>query len=107
LIAHTFGTISVVGIVANLFAVPLMSLVMALGMAFLFFGWWHVLLAKVVLWPVWVILHWVYRALEFLSGFSFALVEIGKVHILLLVVYYALLVMAYLRLQKKYAAALP
>lgn len=102
LIAHTFGTFSISGIFANLVAVPLMPFVMMLGMAFLLVGWWHTILAKVILYPVWVILHWVYRFLEWTSATPYALVEIGKLHAVLVLAYFGMLIFLYIRYMRPY-----
>ena len=100
LIASTFKTFSVIGPLANIVTVPLMPLVMIFGLLFLVFGWWS-LLAKVVLWPAWLILHFVSSTLSWLNQFKYASVDIAWFGIIFSIIYYILLVLFYWRFVRK------
>lgn len=97
LIAYTFEQVSVVGIVANLIAVPVLPTVMVLGVGFLLVGWASTLLAKALLWPAWVVLRALFWMLEQLSVLPFAAYSVGVFGILGLVVYYGVLALVYWR----------
>lgn len=100
IIALNFGTLSLVGPVANILVVPMLPIIMTLGLLFIVFGWTSFLVAKVLLWPAWFLLHTINIWISWLSGFSFASVEVGSLGLVLVVLYYAILVGIYYWLKK-------
>ncbi len=101
IVAKNFGTVALVGPIANLVAVPLLPVIMMLGLSFVVFGWWNVLVAKILLWPAWVILHFIFSFISQLSSFKYASVELGSLSLIIVFGYYALLLIFYRVFKKK------
>lgn len=101
IVAVNFGTVSLIGPLANLVAVPLLPVVMVLGLLFVVVGGWSLFLAKLVLWPAWLVLHFILGVVFTLAKLPVAAVQLGSLSILLVLFYYVLLTSGYLILKKK------
>lgn len=88
LIAYNFGTVSVIGPVANIFVVPLLTPVMFLALGFLAVAPFSLLASQVFLWPVWLVLHGVAKLVSFFGSLAWATVNFGQSSLILMLFYY-------------------
>ncbi|MEK7500898.1 MAG: ComEC/Rec2 family competence protein [Patescibacteria group bacterium] len=100
IILYNFGTFSLIGPVANIFVVPFLNPIMLLGLGFAVFWWWPVL-AKMFLWPAWLILKLADKAVEFFAAFPWASLNLGKPGLIVLI-YYPFLFWLWKFLEKKH-----
>jgi len=100
IIIYNFGTFSVIGPVANIFIVPMLNPVMFLGLAFVAVSW-NLFLAKLFLWPVWLILHLVDKAVFWFSSIPWANVNFNKGGLILVIIYYPALILFWKFLEKR------
>ncbi len=106
ILIFNFGEISTVGLIANVFVVPLLPIIMILGLGFIIFGWTSVLLAKIFLWPAWVLSHLILSFNLFLSKFKFSLIEIESLNPVFILLYYSLLLLVFYLLKNRSSASL-
>lgn len=99
-LVYNFGTVSVISPIANIFVVPILTPIMFLGLGFSVFFWWPIV-AKVFLWPCWLILKATVRTVEFFGSISWASVNVGKLGLILFAVYYPLLFLFWKFLEKR------
>jgi len=90
LIFH-FGNLSIVSVLANILIVPLVPVIMVGGMIVIFFGSFWIFLGKVISWPVWLLISYQLKIIEFLSGFSFSSISVEKFNIFWILLYYLIL----------------
>ena len=102
IIAHNFGSVSIISPIANLVAVPLLPVIMVLGLSFVVFGWWAFLIAKILLWPAWILIHFMLSFVSYLSTFNYASFEAGSFSLLIIFFYYLLLASFYIIIKNKH-----
>lgn len=90
LIFH-FGRLSLISPLANLLIVPLLPVIMISGMILSFTGLVWLSLAKVIAWPVWWLLSYLVKVVNYLSAVPLAALEFKKVSLIILVSYYLIL----------------
>lgn len=71
-----FGQISLISPLANLMIVPLLPVIMGMGMMVVFLGLIYLPLAKIVVWPIWLLLSYLIKTIEYLSSFPWATYDI-------------------------------
>lgn len=86
IILYNFGTFSVIGPIANIFIVPLLTPIMFLGLGFVLV-FRFALLAKLLLWPAWLILKAADRAVEFFAALPWASLNLGQPGLIVLIYY--------------------
>jgi len=91
LIFH-FGRISLISPLANLMIVPLLPVIMGLGMIVVFIGLIYLPLAKIIIWPIWFLLSYLIKTIQYLSSFSWASCEFKSASWVILMGYYAILI---------------
>jgi competence protein ComEC len=91
LIFH-FGRLSLISPLTNLLIVPLLPIIMISGMILSFTGLIWLPLAKVLAWPVWFLLSYVIKVIDYLSSFPLAAYEFKNVSWVILLGYYVILV---------------
>lgn len=91
LIFH-FGRISLISPLANLMIVPLLPVIMGLGMIIVFIGLVYLPLAKIVVWPIWFLLSYLIKTIEYLSSFPWAAYEFKNISWVILTSYYVILI---------------
>lgn len=99
LIFH-FGRLSLVSPLANLLIVPLLPLIMMLGMILSFSGLIWLPLAKIMAGPVWVLLTYLFKVVDYLSAWSLAACQLKNISWLVLIVYYSFLIFFILKCSK-------
>ena len=92
LIFH-FGRLSLISPLANLLIVPLLPVIMISGIVLSFAGLIWLTLAKIIAWPVWFLLSYLVKTVDYLSSFPLAAVEFRSVSWLILLGYYLILVL--------------
>jgi competence protein ComEC len=91
LIFH-FGRVSLISPLANLLIVPFLPLIMILGMILSFVGLIWLDLVKIIAWPIWLLLSYLVKVVDYLSSLSLAAVEFKNVSWLILLGYYLVLI---------------
>lgn len=100
IIIYNFGNFSVIGPMANIFIVPMLNPVMFLGLGFAAVSW-NLFLAKLFLWPAWLILHLVDKAVFWFSSIPWANLNFNKGGLFLLLIYYPALIWFWKFLEKR------
>lgn len=91
LIFH-FGRVSLISPIANLMIVPLLPVIMGLGMFIVFLGLIYLPLAKIAVWPIWFLLNYLIKTIEYLSSFPWASYEFRSISWMILMGYYIILI---------------
>ncbi len=95
LLVYHFGQVSLISPLANLLIVPFLPGLIILGMFLAVSGLIWPGLAKLAVIPLWLLLSYIVKLVEYLAGLPFAAYQIKGLPLLILIVYYLLLV-AYL-----------
>jgi hypothetical protein len=88
LTAYYFNIISPITILANIFVVPLLSLISFLGIFFLIFGWFFIPLAVFLGWCLYISLSAYLKIIEIFSRIPFGYFYVPDTPLYILVVYY-------------------
>ena len=99
ILIYNFGYISLVAPITNLLIVPLLPLIMALGFIFALAGMVFQPLGWILSWPVWLLLTYLTKAVDFFSQ-SWAFKTLENVHWIWLIVFYLILGFIVWRLQE-------
>jgi len=91
LIFH-FGRLSLISPVSNILIVPLLPVIMIGGMVLVFLGLIWLPLAKIIAWPVWLLLTYLIKVVESLSSVPLAAYEFRSVSWFFLIGYYLVLI---------------
>jgi len=91
LIFH-FGRLSLISPLANLLIVPLLSIIMIFGIILSFIGLISIGLAKIIALPVWLLLTYLIKVIDYLSSFPFAAYEFENISWIILLGYYFVLI---------------
>ena len=59
LILYYFGNLSLIAPLANILILPVLPIIMILGFLFAIFGFIHIILGKIIFWPLWLLLTYV------------------------------------------------
>ena len=102
ILIYNFGQISLVGILANLLIVPLLFVVMAGGFLFALAGMISQPLGWIFSWPVWLLLTYITKIVEWFSSAPFAALTLQNAHWIWLFIAYVVLAMVTWRLRQKY-----
>jgi len=100
LIFH-FGNLSLISPLANLLIVPFLPVIMISGIFLVFTGLVWLGLAKILAWPVWFLLSYVVKVVDYLSSFPLAAYEFKNASWGILGMYYVGLVVFILYEKKK------
>ena len=90
LIFH-FGRLSLISPLANLLIVSLLPVIMILGMVLVFSGLIWLSLAKLIAWPIWFLLTYLIKVVNYLSSVPLAAIEFKSFSLVFLVGYYLIL----------------
>jgi len=91
LIFH-FGRLSLISPLANLLIVPLLPLIMIFGIILSFIGLISIGLAKIIALPVWLLLTYLIKVVDYLSSFPLAAYEFENISWIILLGYYFILI---------------
>ncbi len=91
LIFH-FGRLSLISPLANLLIVPFLPLMMMSGIILSFSGLIWLALAKAITWPVWLLLTYLVKVVDYLSSFPLAAYQFNNISWIILLGYYSLLI---------------
>ncbi len=100
LIFH-FGRLSLVSPLANLLIVPLLPVIMISGMILSFAGLIWLTLAKIIAWPVWLLLTYLVKVIDYLVAFPLSVVEFRSASLVILSGYYLILVFFIWRINQR------
>ena len=100
LIFH-FGRLSLISPLANLLIVPLLPVIMISGIVLSFTGLIWLSLAKIIAWPVWFLLTYVVKVVDYLSAVPLAAYEFKSASWIFLIGYYVILVWIYVSYSAK------
>ncbi len=89
LILYYFGNLSLIAVLANILILPVLPIGMAFG--FIFFLGGVVGLAKILIWPSWLILTYTILLVKFLSAIPGLSFTFGKVHFIIAIILYVLI----------------
>ena len=90
LIFH-FGRLSLISPLANLLIVPLLPVIMIMGMILVFTGLIWISLAKIIVWPIWFLLTYLIKVVEYSSSLPLAAIEFNNFSLIFLIGYYIIL----------------
>ena len=91
IIAYQFGRVSLIGLVANPFILPVQPAVMVLGGLALLLSFIYLPLGKLAGWAAWPFAAYTNRAVEFFNGFPHSVIVLGEFSLLFVVLFYAVL----------------
>lgn len=100
ILIYTFESFSLVSLLANVIILPLVPSIMFGGLIVILLGFVFMPLAQLLSLPVWLLLHFEIKVIEFLAGFSWASVGIEGVSLWWVVGYYLLILGLVLKLRK-------
>jgi len=100
LIFH-FGRLSLISPLANLLIVPLLPGIMIMGMVLVFVGLIWLPLAKIIAWPIWFLLTYLVKVVDYSSSIPLATIEFKSFSIIFLIGYYLVLGWYILKRNKK------
>ncbi|KPJ56129.1 hypothetical protein AMJ49_05675, partial [Parcubacteria bacterium DG_74_2] len=90
LLIYNFGYLSSVSLIANVLIVPLVPFIMISGFIFIILGIIYQPLAWILALPCWLLLTYLIKIVDFLSGFSFASLSLEISWIWLIIFYLVL-----------------
>lgn len=96
-----FGRISLIAPLANIAVVPILSFLMMFGLAALLVGTVSGIIGQIAFWPVWLILAYLIKSVEFFAAWPLAYLEVAKVPWWAAGMMYCVLVIGVYRLSKK------
>lgn len=91
ILIYNFGYVPLLAPVTNVLIVPLLSFIMGLGFAFGLAGMVFQLLGWIFSWPVWLLLTYIIKIVDWFSGFTFAFVTFENLHWVWLIIFYLIL----------------
>jgi len=91
LIFH-FGRLSLISPLANILIVPLLPVIMILGITLVFSGLIWLFFAKIIAWPVWFLLNYIIKVINYLSSVPLASIEFRSFSLIFFIIYYLVLV---------------
>lgn len=91
LIAYNFKRVSIIAPLANVLIIPLLPFIMILGFIALLPGFVFISASNILFWPVWLLLTYLIKVVQFLSGFSFSHLEIQFIPWYLIALIYAII----------------
>jgi len=100
ILVYNFGQISLAGPVANIFIVPLLSFITILGFVLAAVGTISISLALILSFPVWFLLTYIFKIVEFFSKIPQATVFIKNVSPFWLIISYLILGLIIWRIQE-------
>ena len=91
LIFH-FGRLSLISPIANILIVPILSFIMIGGMILIFFGLIWLPLGKIIVWPIWFLLTYLVKVVNYLSSVPLATIDFNNISWFFLIEYYLILI---------------
>ena len=101
IVVYYFNRIPIISFILNLLVIPLVGVVIALGFATLFFSLFSTTIAQLYANTNTICLEFLIRVVEKFGQFRFAAIEISKIDLIIIVVYY-FLIWCILNLNKKF-----
>jgi competence protein ComEC len=101
ILIYNFGQIPLVGPLSNIFIVPLLSLITILGFVLAFLGAIYLPLAKIISFPLWIVLTYILKIIDFSSKIPYATVPFKNVSFVWLLIFYLILGFLVWKLQEK------
>ena len=101
ILIYNFGYISQIAPIVNVLVVPLLPFVMVLGFVFGLVGIFCQQLALILSFPVWLLLTYILKVVDWFSGFKWACFTIENVNVIYIVFFYIILACVVWLLRKK------
>jgi len=92
ILIYNFGQISLISPLANILILPFIPLVIILGFLVGVLGIFFQTLAYFISFPCWLILTYMVKTIEWLSGFSFSAIKAENISFLWVIVFYLILI---------------
>ena len=91
LIFH-FGQFSLISPLVNLIIVPFLPVIMISGIVLSFIGFVCIFLAKIIAWPVWLLLKYFVDVIDFSSSMPWSFYQFRNISLIFLISYYLILI---------------
>lgn len=101
ILIYNFGHISAISPFSNILILPLLPLITISGFIIAFIGMFFKKLALFISWPVWFLLKYITKVIDWFYQFSFASIVIDNVNPIFLFIFYTLLIMCLLKFKKE------
>ena len=103
-LVYNFGTVSVVGILANILILPMVPFLLGISFIFILCGVFIELLGIVLSFPVILLLMYMVGVTDILSGLPFASVSVENLSPVILILFYLLILWFLWRFHKKHSS---
>ncbi len=101
ILVYNFGQISIISPIANILILPFVAFVTILGFVFSFVGIFFQSLGKILSWPVYLMINYIIKVIDFFSKISWASLTLKNISWLWLLTFYLLLGIIVWRLLEK------
>lgn len=91
ILVYHFGQLSLISPLANFLIVPFLPAVIILGILLVVSGLIWIGLAKIAVIPLWILLDYIVKVIDYFSGLSFVAYQVQEMSIFILVAYYLIL----------------
>jgi len=88
---HHFQEISIIFPIVNLLIIPILYPMMILGAISIFLSFFSTILAMIALYPLWGLLTYLVRVVDFFSEISWSALALGAMNPLIMIIYYFLI----------------
>jgi competence protein ComEC len=102
LVLYYFGNLSLSAFLANILILGILPYLMFLGFIFIVFGLFFNFLAKILIWPVWLLLTYILFVIKFLANVPFLSFNLKQIPLFLLIFLYIILIFITIKLNQKY-----
>ncbi len=101
ILIYNFGRISLFSVPVNILIVPWLPLITIYGFLFLALGIFFLPLAQILSWPVWLVLTFFTKIIDWVSNLKFASLTLKNVHWIWAVIFYLILGWLIFKLKRK------
>ena len=91
LIVYYFGRMSIISPLVNILVLPILPFVMILSFVAIIAGFVFNALSEILFWPVWLLLSYLIKVVEFFSGFSWSALGIQSMPVWLVMGFYLMI----------------
>lgn len=91
ILLYNFGNVSLMSVISNMLILPFAVPVMIGGFAMIFIGELNLFIARILSWPVWMMVHYQVEVIKFMAGIDLFSVEYKNMGSFFIIAYYAIL----------------
>jgi len=88
ILLSSFGSVSLLSVISNMLILPFAVAVMIGGFVVIFLGAFSIYLARILSWPIWLMIEYQVETIKYLSSFDIFAVKYDKLNYFLVVTYY-------------------